>query len=150
MNNQEIEAQKLKLLAEFYSRLEDIEEGFERLEKETGKLMLAENANENFDAYYKFVNPIIRKVENVKIRAMLARKALKNYREIDNPQPLSLFSPKFSTEQPKPIKQAPRSTNVKTTNAFEQLEKRVDDLEFRFRLIFLSFIAIIVLFFLKF
>ena len=150
MNNQEIEAQKLKLLAEFYSRLEDIEEGFERLEKETGKLMLAENANENFDAYYKFVNPIIRKVENVKIRAMLARKALKNYREIDNSQPLALFSPKFSKEQPKPIQQAPRSTTVKTTNAFEQLEKRVDDLEFRFRLIFLSFIAIIVLFFLKF
>ena len=126
------QAEKLKLLAEFYSRLEDIEEGFNKLEKETGKLMFAENAHENFAAYYRFVNPISQRIENLTLRAKLARKALRDYQAVDSS---SLFIANSRKTQQK-------SRETRSPSSFDLLEKRVDDLEFWLQLTFLLVVTI--------
>ena len=138
-NNEEIkEAKKLKLLAKFYEDLERIEDGFEMLSKETGKLMLAENAEDNFDSYYKFVKPVSKMVDHIKTTSRLARTTLQEYRQLDDPKfkTKSLwYSPK---EDSKPL-------SSKSDPANHQLEKRIDALEFKIQIIIAVLIAIFIM-----
>ena len=138
INNQEEEANKLKALAELYSYLGQIEEAFERLEKETGKLMLAENANKNFEAYYKFITPISSKLTHIKNLAELSRSKLRRYKEVSSSGVFSESSNKRKKENSKTKKKS------NPTTPFDQLEKRVDELEFYLRLILSLLIAIFV------
>jgi hypothetical protein len=140
-SNEEIkQAKKLKLLAKFYDDLERIEDGFEMLGKETGKLMLAENAKDNFDSYYKFVQPVSTMIDHIKTTSRLARTTLQEYRQLDDPKftPKSLwFSP---TDNSKPV-------SDKSASADHQLEKRVDALEFKVQIIIAVLVALFILFF---
>jgi hypothetical protein len=138
-SNEEIkQAKKLKLLAKFYNDLERIEDGFEMLSKETGKLMLAENAANNFDSYYKFVQPVSTMIDHIKTTSRLARTTLQEYRQLDDPKftPKSLwFSP---TENSKPV-------SDKSAPADHQLEKRVDALEFKVQIIIAVLVALFIM-----
>lgn len=130
-NEEIIEARKLKLLAKFYNDLEKIEDGFEMLGKETGKLMLAENAEDNFDSYYKFVQPVSKVVDYIKNTSRLARTTLQEYRQLDDPQfkPKSLwYSPK---ENSKPVS--------------DQLEKRIEAIEFKVQIIIAVLVALFIM-----
>ena len=132
------EANKLKALAELYSYLGDIEEGFENLQKETGKLMLAENANENFEAYYKFVLPVSKKVNHIKTLTQLSRSELRKYQ--------GLSSSDIFSETPKKEKKADRKPEkiAQSTTPYKQLERRIEELEFNFRMILSLLIALFV------
>ncbi len=138
-NNQEEEAKKLKALAELYSYLGQIEEAFERLEKETGKLMLAENANKNFEAYYKFITPISSKLTNIKNLAKLSRSELRKYKGLSSSD---IFAEPSSKRKKVDSK---FETKSNPTTPFDQLDKRIDQLEFNFRMILLFLIALFVM-----
>lgn len=120
------EAKKLKLLAKFYRNLERIEDGFEMLEKEAGKLTLAENAEDNFDSYYKFVQPVSRAIDYIKTTSALARTTLQEYRQLDKPE-------------------SSKSRAAKPAIAFDQLEKRVNALEFKVQIIIAVLVTIAVM-----
>ena len=138
INNPEESANKLKALAQLYSYLGQIEKAFEGLQKESGKLMLAENANENFEAYYKFITPISSELNNIKTLATLSRVELRKYQGVSSYDIFFDSSGKYKKEDRKPEK------NPKSTTAFDQLEKRVDQLEFYLRLILSLLIAVFV------
>ncbi|MDJ0903342.1 MAG: hypothetical protein QNJ55_31540 [Xenococcus sp. MO_188.B8] len=138
INNQEESANKLKALAQLYSYLGRLEKAFEGLQKESGKLMLAENANENFEAYYKFITPISSELTNIKNLAKLSRSELRKYKGYSS---YDIFNDSSSKR-----KKENRQTEKKSypTTPFEQLERRVDELEFYLRLILLLLIAVFV------
>ncbi|MEM9274046.1 MAG: hypothetical protein AAGA80_13905 [Cyanobacteria bacterium P01_F01_bin.143] len=138
LNKLEKEANKLKALAQLYSYLEMIETGFEKLQKESGKLMLAENANENFEAYYKFVLPISKELIHIRNIAKLSRSELRKYQGLSNSDIFSGSSNKR--------KKADRKTKEisKSNTVFGQLERRVEELEFYFRLILSLLIVVFV------
>ena len=139
INNQEEEANKLKALAQLYSYLGRLEKAFEGLQKESGKLMLAENANENFEAYYKFITPISSELTNIKNLAKLSRSELRKYKGYSS---YDIFNDSSSKR-----KKENRQTEKKSypTTPFEQLERRVDELEFYLRLILSLLIAVFVI-----
>ena len=124
------EAKKLKLLAKFSRDLERIEDGFEMLEKEAGKLTLAENAEDNLDSYYKFVQPVSKAIDYIKTTSALARTTLQEYRQVNRPAPS-------------------KSLAAKPAIAFDrlenQLEKRVDALEFKIQIIIAVLVTIAVI-----
>ena len=138
INNPEESANKLKALAQLYSYLGKIEKAFEGLQKESGKLMLAENANENFEAYYKFITPISSELNNIKTLATLSRVELRKYQGVSSYDIFFDSSGKEKKEDRKTEK------NSKSTTAFDQLEKRVEQLEFYLRLILSLLIAVFV------
>ena len=138
INNPEESANKFKALAQLYSYLGQIEKAFEGLQKESGKLMLAENANENFEAYYKFITPISSELNNIKTLATLSRVELRKYQGVSSYDIFFDSSGKEKKEDRKTEK------NSKSTTAFDQLEKRVDQLEFYLRLILSLLIAVFV------
>lgn len=137
-NEEIIEARKLKLLAKFYDDLERIENGFEMLSKETGKLMLAENAEDNFDSYYKFVQPVSKVVDHIKTTSRLARTTLQEYRQLDDPK----FKPKSlwysSEENSKPV-------SDQSASASDQLEKRIEAIEFKVQIIIAVLVTIFIM-----
>ena len=130
-NEEIIEARKLKLLAKFYDDLERIEDGFEMLGKETGKLMLGENALGNFDSYYKFVQPVSKVVDHIKNTSRLARTTLQEYRQLDDPK----FKPKKIGSKP----------DTPSVAADHQLEKRIDALEFKVQIIIAVIVTIFIM-----
>ena len=141
------EANKLKALAELYSYLGDIEEGFENLQKETGKLMLAENANENFEAYYKFVLPVSKKVNHIKTLSQLSRSELRKYQGLSSSD-IFAETPKKenSTKKEKKADRKPEKI-AQSTTPYKQLERRIEELEFNFRMILSLLIALFVVMF---
>ncbi len=138
INNPEEKANKLKALAQLYSYLGQIEKAFAGLQQESGKLMLADNANENFEAYYRFVNPISRELTNIKNLAKLSRSELRKYQ--------GLSSSDIFAESSSKRKKANRKSEIKSnpTTPFDQLERRVEELEFYLRLILSLLIAVFV------
>ena len=127
------EAEKVKLLAEFYGRLDELEEAFERLNQVKSKLMFAENAQENFESYYKFVAPVSRNIVNIKNLAKLSRNVLEKYRKIDD----SRFIGKLAWS-------SSNSSKSSKSTPFDDLGNRVKDLEFKVDLIIAISIAIFV------
>ncbi len=100
--------------------------------------MLADNANENFEAYYRFVNPISRELTNIKNLAKLSRSELRKYQ--------GLSSSDIFAEPSSKKKKANRKSEIKfnPTTPFDQLERRVAELEFYLRLILSLLIAVFV------
>ncbi len=137
-NNQEEEANKLKALAQLYSYLGMIEKAFEELQKESGKLMLAENANENFEAYYRFITPISSDLTNIKNLAKLSRSELRKYKGLTSSD---IFAEPSSKRKKADLKSEKKSY---PTTPLAQLERRVDELEFYLRLILSILIAVFV------
>ncbi len=145
IKNQEEEAKKLKALAKLYSYLGEIEKAFEGLQKESGKLMLAENANDNFEAYYKFISPISRELNNIKNLAQLSRIELRKYQGVSCYD--IFFDSSGNEKKGGKQKKEDQTTeeNSQPTTPFDQLDKRIDQLEFNFRLILLFVIALFVM-----
>ena len=127
------QAERLKRLAELYKALERMELAFQELDKSSSKLQFGENSNENFDSYYRFVQPVSKNIEFLRTTIKLSRSSLQGYRQVDNPKFIG-----------KSIWSSSSSSKSSKSTPFDYLDKRVGDLEFKVNLIIGMFVAIFV------